>query len=132
MGKGIDILKGGTGTDTYELSGYSVGFLKESGQDVFTDFEQGEKIKINHVDYNSRTKFTGTTMSDVLTALATGDQEDEWKIVKGHAATGTESNDSTKQDTLIAYGVSGQSDYYIRFIFEDLDFDLSASNFEII
>ena len=132
LGKGIDILQGGTGTDTYELSGYSVGFLKESGQDVFTDFEQGEKIKINHVDYNSRTKFTGTTMSDVLTALATGEQEDEWKIVKGHAATGTESNDSTKQDTLIAYGVSGQSDYYIRFIFEDLDFDLSASNFEII
>ena len=106
--------------------------LSSQGIDIFTDFEQGEKIKLDLPNFSNNNKFTGTTIDDVLNAFKMTGQTNTWRITKGNTADESGKNDPTKLDTVIHYGAYGSSDYYIRFIFEDLDFDLTASHFEIV
>ena len=126
LGTGVDIISGGSGTDIFTMSS-RVGLGESTGQDVFTDFEQGEKLI-----FDLANKVSSTDISDVLAAFASGDQTNKWKVSKGYIITDNATNDESKQDTYIHYGTYGQSDFYIRFIFEDLDFDLTGSNFEIV
>ena len=59
-------------------------------------------------------------------------QINTWRISQVNTEDESGKNDPTKLDTVIHYGVDGTDDHYIRFIFEDLDFDLTASHFEIV
>ena len=131
LGSGKDIITGGTGTDIFTM-GSNIGLAEARGTDIFTDFEQGEKIKLDLPNFSDDNKFTGTTIDDVLNAFKMTGQINTWRISQLNAANDSGKNDLTKLDTIIHYGAYGTSDYYIRFIFEDLDFDLTASHFEIV
>ena len=124
-------ITGGTGTDIFTM-GSNIGLAEARGLDIFTDFEQGEKIKLDLPNFSDDNKFTGTTIDDVLNAFKMIGQTNTWRISKVNTADESGNNDPTKLDTVIHYGAYDTSDYYIRFIFEDLDFDLTASHFEIV
>ena len=124
-------ITGGTGTDIFTM-GSNIGLAESQGLDIFTDFEQGEKIKLDLPNFSSDNKFTGTNIGDVLNAFKMTGQTNTWRISQVNTADESGKNDPTKLDTVIHYGAYGTDDYYIRFIFEDLDFDLTASHFEIV
>ena len=126
-----DYISGGTGTDIFTM-GSNIGLAEARGIDIFTDFEQGEKIKLDLPNFSDDNKFTGTTIDDVLNAFKMTGQTNTWRISQVNTPDDSGKNDPTKLDTIIHYGAYGTSDYYIRFIFEDLDFDLTASHFEIV
>ena len=73
-----------------------------------------------------------TTIDDVLNAFKMTGQTNTWSISQLNTADDSGDNDPTELDTLVHYSFYGSSEYYIRFIFEDLDFDLTASHFEIV
>ena len=124
-------ITGGTGTDIFTM-GSNIGLAESQGTDIFTDFEQGENIKLDLPNFSSDNKFTGTTIADVLNAFKMTGQINTWRITKGNTEDESGKNDPTKLDTVIYYGADSTDDHYIRFIFEDLDFDLTASHFEIV
>ena len=131
LGSGKDIITGGTGTDIFTM-GKNIGLAESQGTDIFTDFEQGEKIKLDLPNFSDDNKFTGTTIDDVLNAFKMTGQTNTWRISQANTANDSGKNDPTKLDTLVHYSFLGSSEYYIRFVFEDLDFDLTASHFEIV
>lgn len=131
LASGKDIITGGTGTDIFTM-GQNIGLAESQGTDIFTDFEQGEKIKLDLPNFSDDNKFTGTTIDDVLNAFKMTGQTNTWRISQVNAADDSGKNDTTKLDTLVHYSFLGSSEYYIRFVFEDLDFDLTASHFEIV
>ena len=124
-------ITGGTGTDIFTM-GSNIGLAEARGLDIFTDFEQGEKIKLDLPNFSDDNKFTGTTIDDVKNAFKMTGQTNTWRISQVNTPDDSGKNDPTKLDTVIHYGANGMDDYYIRFIFEDLDFDLTASHFEIV
>ena len=124
-------ITGGTGTDIFTM-GSNIGLAEARGIDIFTDFEQGEKIKLDLPNFSDDNKFTGTTIDDVKNAFKMTGQTNTWRISQVNTPDDSGKNDPTKLDTVIHYGANGMDDYYIRFIFEDLDFDLTASHFEIV
>ena len=130
-GAGADEITGGTGTDIFTM-GKNIGLAEARGTDIFTDFEQGEKLKLDLPNFSNDNKFTGTTIDDVLNAFKMTGQTNTWRISQVNTADDSGDNDPTKLDTLVHYSFYGSSEYYIRFIFEDLDFDLTASHFEIV
>ena len=114
-GAGIDTMTGGGGTDYFELE------ITHSEKDIVTDFAREDRIRVHT---------TAGTESTLVALKAAADID--WVNTANHD-TGTTTNDSTANDTVISdtKGTTDTADDVVIMVLEDYTTTLVIGNFNV-